>query len=41
VIWTTVDGVAALEAVAGWHVLSSRLSGLDCGRLARLQPCFT
>lgn len=41
VIWTTVDGVAALEAVAGWRVLSSRLSGLDCGRLARLQPCFT
>jgi len=40
-IWTTVNGVAALEAVAGWRVLSSRLPGLDCGRLARLQPCFT
>jgi 16S rRNA (guanine527-N7)-methyltransferase len=41
VIWTTVDGEAALEAVAGWRVLSSQLPGLDCGRLARLQPCFT
>jgi 16S rRNA (guanine527-N7)-methyltransferase len=41
VIWTTVDGQAALEAVAGWRVLSSQQPGLDCGRLARLQPCFT
>ena len=41
VIWTTIDGEAALEAVTGWRVLSSRLPGLDCGRLARLQPCFT
>lgn len=41
VVWTTIDGEAALEAVAGWRVLSSRLPGLDCGRLARLQPCFT
>jgi 16S rRNA G527 N7-methylase RsmG len=41
VIWTTVDGEAALEAVEGWRVLSSALPGLDCGRLARLQPCFT
>jgi 16S rRNA (guanine527-N7)-methyltransferase len=41
VIWTTVNGVTALEALAGWRVLSSRLPGLDCGRLARLQPCFT
>ena len=41
VIWTTVDGAASLEAVAGWRVLSSRLPGLDCGRLTRLQPCFT
>ena len=40
-VWTTVNGVAALEAAAGWRVLSSRLPGLDCGRLARLQPCFT
>ena len=40
-IWTTVNGVAALKAVAGWRVLSSQLPGLDCGRLARLQPCFT
>jgi len=41
VIWTTIDGEAALSAVAGWRVLSSQLPGLDCGRLARLQPCFT
>jgi len=41
VMWTTIDGEAALQAVAGWRVLSSRLPGLDCGRLARLQPCFT
>jgi hypothetical protein len=26
-IWTTVNGVAALEAVAGWRVLSSQLPG--------------
>jgi len=41
VVWTTIDGEAALEAVSGWRVLSSQLPGLDCGRLARLQPCFT
>jgi len=41
VIWTTVEGEAALAAIAGWRVLSSQLPGLDCGRLARLQPCFT
>lgn len=40
-LWTTDDGVTAMKAVVGWRVLSSRLSGLDCGRLARLQPCFT
>jgi 16S rRNA (guanine527-N7)-methyltransferase len=40
-VWTTVDGEAALKAIAGWRVLSSQLPGLDCGRLARLQPCFT
>jgi len=41
VVWTTIDGEAALGDVAGWRVLSSQLPGLDCGRLARLQPCFT
>ena len=40
-LWTTGDRVDALGALAGWRVLSSRLPGLDCGRLARLQPCFT
>jgi 16S rRNA (guanine527-N7)-methyltransferase len=41
VIWTTDDGQAELETIAGWRVLSSQQPGLDCGRLARLQPCFT
>jgi 16S rRNA (guanine527-N7)-methyltransferase len=40
-LWTTVEGMAAIESVEGWRVLSSQLPGLDCGRLARLQPCFT
>jgi 16S rRNA (guanine527-N7)-methyltransferase len=40
-VWTTVDGMAAMEGSPGWRVLSSQLPGLDCGRLARLQPCFT
>jgi 16S rRNA (guanine527-N7)-methyltransferase len=40
-VWTTADGVAELDGVGGWRVLSSQLPGLDCGRLARLQPCFT
>ncbi len=40
-LWTTVDGLAEIEGVEGWRVLSSQLPGLDCGRLARLQPCFT
>jgi len=41
VIWTTVDDATALETITGWRVLSSQLPGLDCGRLTRLQPCFT
>jgi 16S rRNA G527 N7-methylase RsmG len=40
-LWTTADRLAAIEALAGWRVLSSQLPGLDSGRLARLQPCFT
>ncbi len=40
-LWTTADGVATIAAVEGWRVLSSQLPGLECGRLARLQPCFT
>jgi 16S rRNA (guanine527-N7)-methyltransferase len=40
-LWTTVEGLATIEACAEWRVLSSQLPGLDCGRLARLQPCFT
>ena len=40
-LWTTAEGVGALGALAGWRVLSSQLPGLENGRLARLQPCFT
>jgi 16S rRNA (guanine527-N7)-methyltransferase len=40
-LWTTEDAVAALQGLAGWRVLSSRLPGLERGRLCRLQPCFT
>jgi 16S rRNA (guanine527-N7)-methyltransferase len=40
-LWTTADGLDALGALAGWHMLSSQLPGLENGRLARLQPCFT
>jgi 16S rRNA (guanine527-N7)-methyltransferase len=41
VLWTTEAGMAKLAAGGEWRVLSSQLPGLDCGRLARLQPCFT
>jgi 16S rRNA G527 N7-methylase RsmG len=40
-LWTTEDRVVEMKTWAGWRVLSSQLPGLDCGRLARLQPCFT
>lgn len=40
-IWATTDTQQALESSTGWRVLSSPLSGLDRGRLVRLQPCFT
>jgi 16S rRNA (guanine527-N7)-methyltransferase len=40
-LWTTEDGVAALQGLAGWRVLSSPLPGLERGRLCRLQTCFT
>jgi 16S rRNA (guanine(527)-N(7))-methyltransferase RsmG len=40
-LWTTTDHIGALRALAGWHVLSSQLPGLACGRLVRLQQCFT
>ena len=40
-LWTTTVGVEDLTALAGWRVLSSRLPGLENGRLAQLQPCFT
>ena len=40
-LWTTVETELALSALPGWRVLSSRLPGLDRGRLCRLRPCFT
>jgi 16S rRNA (guanine527-N7)-methyltransferase len=40
-LWTTLDGLDALEGLEGWRMLSSQLPGLDSGRLAKLQPCFT
>ncbi len=40
-LWATEATAAALVGRAGWSVLSSKLPGLDRGRLLRLQPCFT
>ena len=40
-LWTTEEVVAELRGVSGWRVLSSPSPGLERGRLARLQPCFT
>jgi 16S rRNA (guanine527-N7)-methyltransferase len=40
-LWTTAEVVEELRAERGWRVLSSPLPGLERGRLARLQPCFT
>jgi 16S rRNA (guanine527-N7)-methyltransferase len=40
-LWTTEDLVVELRGESGWRVLSSPLPGLERGRLARLQPCFT
>ena len=40
-LWTTTAGADALAGLPGWRMLSSPLPGLENGRLARLQPCFT
>jgi len=40
-VWTTDNGETGLRETPGWRVLSSSLSGLDRGRLVRLQPCST
>jgi 16S rRNA (guanine527-N7)-methyltransferase len=40
-LWTTAEAEATLQRLSGWSVLSSPLPGLERGRLARLQPCFT
>ena len=41
IVWTTVGKEGELREQPGWRMLSSALPGLDRGRLARLQPCFT
>jgi len=40
-VWTTEGGERGLQKQPGWRMLSSALPGLERGRLARLQPCFT
>jgi 16S rRNA (guanine527-N7)-methyltransferase len=40
-LWSTEDDERRLDRLAEWRVLSSKLPGLDRGRLVRLQPCFT
>ncbi|MFV2071092.1 MAG: 16S rRNA (guanine(527)-N(7))-methyltransferase RsmG [Thermoanaerobaculales bacterium] len=41
IVWTTEGKEGELREQPGWRMLSSALPGLDRGRLARLQPCFT
>ncbi len=41
VLWSTKPGLAGLQEIPGWRVLSSPLPGLTHGRLVRLQPCST
>jgi 16S rRNA (guanine527-N7)-methyltransferase len=40
-LWITEEDERRLSRLDGWRVLSSKLPGLDRGRLVRLQPCFT
>jgi 16S rRNA (guanine527-N7)-methyltransferase len=40
-LWTTRAAEERLALGSSWHVLSSPLSGLEQGRLVRLEPCFT
>ncbi len=40
-LWTTEDGAAELARAGGWRVVLSPLPGLERGRLAELEPCFT
>jgi 16S rRNA G527 N7-methylase RsmG len=40
-LWITEEDECRLSRLDDWRVLSSKLPGLDRGRLVRLQPCFT
>jgi 16S rRNA (guanine527-N7)-methyltransferase len=40
-LWGTVDIERGLEDRSGWRVLSSRLPGMERGRLIQMVPCFT
>jgi len=40
-LWSTREVEEALTGREEWAVLSSKLPGLDRGRLLRLRPCFT
>jgi 16S rRNA (guanine527-N7)-methyltransferase len=40
-LWATEEAEEGLREMVNWRMLSSRLPGLDRGRLIRLQPCFT
>jgi len=40
-LWTTDEGLAEVEKVAGWRVLSCGLPSLERGRLVAMQLCFT
>ena len=39
--WLGLEEVHRLETIPGWRVVTSPLPGLDRGRLACLEPCFT
>ncbi len=40
-LWTTDEGLAVVEKLAGWRVLSCGLPNLERGRLVAMQLCFT
>jgi len=41
VLWVGGEEARKLEAMSGWRVVTSRLPGLERGRLASCKPCFT
>ncbi len=40
-LWTTERALDGFEGTAGWRMVSWPLPGLETGRLAEFQPCFT